>query len=94
MEGVFRFKSWCLNVPGLIHGGLIIGILRYMDNCDLFSFCYFDTHADRSHSELFRIQVGCENDGTNGSRYEMVMTFLLPQQNSCIYHHYYYNRQT
>ena len=21
MEGVFRFKSWFLNAPGLIHGG-------------------------------------------------------------------------
>ena len=21
MEGVFRFKSWLLNAPGLIHGG-------------------------------------------------------------------------
>ena len=30
MEGVFRFKSWFLNAPGLIHGGLIIGILRYL----------------------------------------------------------------
>ena len=22
MEGVFRFKSWFLNAPGLIHGGV------------------------------------------------------------------------
>ena len=27
MEGVF--KSWFLNAPELLHGGLIIGILRY-----------------------------------------------------------------
>ena len=26
MEEVFRFKSWFLNAPGLIHGG----ILRYL----------------------------------------------------------------
>ena len=30
MEGVFRFKSWFLNAPGLIQGGAYYWNLQYL----------------------------------------------------------------
>ena len=40
MEGIFRFKSWFLNAPGLVTVGLIIGTLRYTKKLTL-DFEYF-----------------------------------------------------
>ena len=43
MEGVFHFKSWLLNAPGLIHGG------TYYRNFTVFQLRYLDKRL-----EIFR----------------------------------------
>ena len=43
MEGVFRFKTWFLNAPELIHGG------AYYQNFMLYQFKFISLHTKASH---------------------------------------------